>query len=178
MFDGSVAPAPRRGGPRSWLRLVIHDAILGDAPGRLLRARLAVPLVVGLTSLYIAASALSPGTEIAVSFAIVPLALAAVLLPAALSIAVAVSTFGTALVTEDVLAAGNGLTPLEAVELVALGLVALGLRIAVARLVLGREALGRQAVELASRRRRSQKPVMPPTAGSPSWRPHSGPRPG
>ena len=150
MFDGSVAPAPRRGGPRSWLRLVIHDAILGDAPGRLLRARLAVPLVVGLTSLYVAASALSPGTEIAVSFAIVPLALAAVLLPAALSIAVAVSTFGTALVTEDVLAAGNGLTPLEAVELVALGLVALGLRIAVARLVLGREALGRQAVELAS----------------------------
>ena len=141
MFDGSVAPAPRRGGPRSWLRLVIHDAILGDAAAGIVRARLAVPLVGVLTGLYIAASVLSPGTEIAVSFAIVPLALAAVLLPAALSIAVAASTFGIALVTEEVLAAGNGLTPLEAVELVAFGVVALGLRIAVARLVLGREAL-------------------------------------
>jgi diguanylate cyclase (GGDEF)-like protein len=150
MFDTSVVPAPRRGGLRRWFRLVVREAILGDAAAGLIHARLAVPLVVGLTGLYIAAGLLSPGTEIAVSFAIVPLALAAVLLPAAWSIAVAASTFGTAVVTEVVLVGGNGLTPLEAVELVAFGLVALGLRIAVARLVLGREALDHQAAELAS----------------------------
>jgi diguanylate cyclase (GGDEF)-like protein len=129
---------------------MVRDAILGDAPARLVHARLAVPLVLGLTGLYIVASILSPGTEIAVSFAIVPLAFAAVLLPAAWSIAVVASTNCTALVTEELLARGNGLTPLEAVELAAFGLVALGLRIAVTRLVLDREALGQQAAELAS----------------------------
>ena len=150
MLDASVGTAPRHGGPRSWLRLVIHDAILGDAGAGLVRGRVAVPLVGGLTGLYIAASVLSPGTAVAVSFAIVPLALAAVLLPAAWSIAVVISTFCTALLTEEVLVGANGLTPLEGVELAAFGLVALGLRVAVARLVLGREELGRQAAELAS----------------------------
>jgi len=150
MLDAPVAPAPRRDGPPGWLRLVMRDAILGDAPARLVRARLAVPLVGGLTGLYVAASLLSPGTEVSVAFAIVPLAVAAVLLPAAWAMVVVAATFGTALLAEVVLVGANGLTLPEAVELAAFGLVALGLRIAVARLVLGREELGRQASELAS----------------------------
>ena len=150
MLDTSLAPAPRRAGPRSWLRLVVRDGILGDAGAPLVRTRLAVPLVGGLTGIYIAASVLSPGTDVAVSLAIVPLALAAVLLRAAWSIVVAASTICTALVTENALVGGNGLTPLDSVQLAAFGLVALGLRLAVARLVLGREELGRQAAELAS----------------------------
>ena len=164
MFDVPVAPviqvvavppvvpgpsAPRRDGPASWMRLAVRDAILGDAAAPLVRTRLAVPLVGGLTGLYIAASVLSPGTGVAVAFAIVPLALAAVLLPAAWSIAVVASTICTALVTEVVLVGANGLALMEAVELAAFGLVALGLRIAVARLVLGHEELGHQAAELA-----------------------------
>ena len=150
MLDTSVAPAPRRGRPRSWLRLLVRDAILGGAPVGLLRARIAVPLVGGVTGLYIVASVLSPEMDVAISFGIVPLALAAVLRPSALLIAVAAATICTALLTHGIRMGGNGLTALDFVELAAFGLIALGLRIAVARLVLGREALGRQAVELAS----------------------------
>jgi len=150
MFDTPGVPAPRRGGPRSWLRLGVHDAILADAPARLLRARIAVPLVGVLTGLYVAASVLTPGHEVAVSFAIVPLALAAVLLPSALLIAVAAATVCTTLVTHGVLVGADLLTPLEAVELAVFVLVALGLRITVVRLVQGREALGHQAAELVS----------------------------
>jgi diguanylate cyclase (GGDEF)-like protein len=150
MVDASVEPIPgRRGSHGGWFRPVVRDAILGNAPGRLWRARFSVPLVVGLTGLYIAATVLLPGSGVAVSFAIVPLALAAVQLPAAWSIAVAASTMSTALVSE-VFVSANGLTPLEAIELTAFGLVALGLRIAVTRLVLDREKLDHQAVELAS----------------------------
>ena len=150
MRDPSVAPRLLRGGPRRWLRFVVRDAILSDAPGRLVSSRIAIPLVATLTGIYLAASVLMPGHEVAVSFAIVPLAMAAVLLPAASSIAVAASTLLVEFIANGVLTGGHGLTPLEGVELVAFGLVALGLRIAVARLVLDREALGRQAVELAS----------------------------
>jgi diguanylate cyclase (GGDEF)-like protein len=149
MFDTPVVPAPRGGGPRSWLRLAVHDAILTDAPARLLRARIAVPLVGVLTGLYVAASVLTPGHEVAVSFAIVPLALAAVLLPSALLIAVAAATVCTTLVTHGVLVGADLLAPMEAIELAVLVLVALGLRITVVRLVVGREELDRQAVELA-----------------------------
>jgi hypothetical protein len=150
MFDAPVSPALQPRGPRGWLRFAVRDVVLGDTPARLLRARLAVPLVVGLTGLYIGASVLSPGSEIAISFAIVPLALAAVLLPATWSIVAAASTIGTALVANGLLSGSNGLTALEGVELMAFGSVALGLRFAVVRLVLGREELGRQAAELAS----------------------------
>src|SRR5665811_473615 len=102
MLDGSVAPAPRRGGPRSWLRLLVRDAILGGAPVGLLRARIAVPLVGGVTGLYIVASVLSPEMNVAISFAIVPLALAAVLRPSALLIAVGAATICTALLTHGI----------------------------------------------------------------------------
>ena len=92
---------------------------------------------------------LLPGSRATFSFALVPLALAAVLLPGAWATVIAATTIGTALLTE-VLISADGLTPLEAVELTAFGLVALGLRIAVTRLVLAREALDRQTTELAS----------------------------
>jgi diguanylate cyclase (GGDEF)-like protein len=151
MTNGPSPLSLRRGGPTTWLRLAFRYALLEDAPGRLWRARLSVPLVAGLTGLYVAGAALFRGGDFAISFAILPLALAAVLLPAAWSFAAASSTLGTALVTE-VFVSANGLTPLEAIELVAIGVVAIGLRIAVARLVLGREEVARQAAELVSMR--------------------------
>ena len=149
MFDASVAPAPPRSRRAAWLRFVVRDAILGDAPGRLLIARHAVPLVAGLTGLYVVVSLLWAETDIAVPFAIVPLALAAFLMPAAWWIASTALTYVGVFLAEEVVLLGIGLVPLEAVELVAFGLVALGLRIVVARLVLGREALYHQAAELA-----------------------------
>ncbi len=150
MVNASVEPAPERpGGPGDWVRLIVRDAILGDAPARLWRTRFAVPLVVGLTAAYVAATLLLPGSEATFSFALVPLALAAILLPGAWATVIAAVTIGTALATE-VLISADGLTPLEAAELAAIALVALGLRIAVARLVMTRDALDRQAVELAS----------------------------
>ena len=139
----------RRGSLGQWLTTAARDAILSDAPGRLWRTRFAGPLVVGLTALYITATLVLPGSEATYSFALVPLALAAVLLSARWALATAAATLGTAVLTE-VLLSSDGLTPLEAVELVAFGAVALGLRIAVARLVTSREALEHQAVELAA----------------------------
>ena len=150
MFDVPATPALQARGLRGWLRFAVRDVVLGDTPARLLRARIAVPLVVGLTGLYVAASVLSPRSEIAIPFAIVPLALAAVLLPAAWSIVAAASTIGAALLTNAVLSGSNGLTPLEGGEMTAFCIVALGLRFAVVRLVLGREELGRHEAELAS----------------------------
>src|SRR5450759_2475381 len=150
MFDTPGAPDPAAGPLVSWLRFVIRDAILGDAPGRLVHARLAVPLVAGLTGLYVVASLVFATADIAVPFAIVPLALAAFLLSAGRSMVVVAFTYGTVVVAEELTTDASRLAPLEIVELVAIGLVALGLRIAVARLVLDRDVLDRQAVELAS----------------------------
>ncbi len=150
MFDVPAAPAlqPRR--LRGWLRFVVRDVLLGDAPEQLLRARIAVPLVGGLTGVYVTVCLLLPSADISVPFALVPLALAAVLLPAAWWIALTALTYGAVVLAEEVLAGAIGLTPLEAFELTTFSIVALGLRIAVARLLLGRGELARQAAELAS----------------------------
>jgi diguanylate cyclase (GGDEF)-like protein len=145
-----VPPAQAEGRLPTWLRFILNEGILGDAPGRLVRSGLAVPLVAGLTAVYVVASLVFADADIAVPFAILPLALAAFLLPAARSIVVVGVTYGTVLVVEEMTAAAVRLTLLETVELVAIALVALGLRVAVAQLVLGREVLERQAVELAS----------------------------
>ncbi len=144
------AAAQRGSGSGGWFRFVLRDAIFGDAAARLVRARVTIPLVGGLTGLYIAVCALMPGADIAVPFAIVPLTVAAFLLPAAASLAVAAVTYATVVVYEQVLVGVNTLRPLELFELAVFGLVSLGLRVAVTRLVLGRETLDRQAVELAS----------------------------
>src|SRR5450759_1238101 len=118
MFDTPGAPDPAAGPLVSWLRFVIRDAILGDAPGRLVHARLAVPLVAGLTGLYVAASLVFARADIAVPFAIVPLALAAFLLPAVRSIVLVALTYGTVFVAEELTVNASGLTLLEIVELV------------------------------------------------------------
>jgi len=97
MVNASVEPAPKRsGGPGGWVRLIVRDVILGDAPGRLWHARFAVPLVTGLTALYVAATLVLPGSQATFSFALVPLALAAVLLPGAWATVIAATTIGTA----------------------------------------------------------------------------------
>jgi diguanylate cyclase (GGDEF)-like protein len=150
MAEASAGASPGRRG-RLGLRLstAARDAILSDAPGRLWRTRFAGPLVVGVTAFYVAATLVLPGREVTISFALVPLALAAVLLSARSALATAAATLGTAVATE-VLLSSDGLTPLEAIELIAFGVVALALRFAVARLVTSREALEHQAVELAA----------------------------
>ena len=150
VYDAPSALSRLRGRLAPWLDFVVHDAILGDAPGRLIQSGISVPLVGGLTGVYVASSLVFATAEIAVPFAILPLALAAFLLPAAWSIGVLLLTYATTFLAEEVVVGAAGLTPLEIGELVAFGLVGFGLRIAVARLVLGREALGRQATELAS----------------------------
>ena len=150
MFDVPVAPAlqPRR--LRGWFRFVVRDVVLGDAPEQLLRAHLAVPLVGGLTGVYVALCLLLPSADISVPFALVPLALAAFLLPAAWWIALTAMTYGAVVLAEEVIAGTIGLTPLEVLELTTFSIVALGLRVAVTRLVLGRGELARHAAELAS----------------------------
>jgi diguanylate cyclase (GGDEF)-like protein len=152
MFETPVAPdAPsRRGGRGDWVGFVVRDAVFGDAAARLVDARLAVPLVLALTAIYVATCALLPSADIAVPFAIVPLALAAFLLRARWSLAIALVTYVTVLVYERAYDGAAGLRPLEVFELAIFGLVSLGLRVAVTRLVLDREALERQGVELAS----------------------------
>jgi len=127
---------------------VVRDAVFGDAAARLFNDRITVPLVVGLTALYIGVCVLLPAADIAVPFAIVPLTVAAFLLRARWSLATALATYGTVLVYERVYAGASRLSPLEVFELAVFGLVSLGLRIAVTRLVLDREALERQGVEL------------------------------
>src|SRR5664279_6249750 len=150
MFETPVAPdAPsRRGGRGDRIRIVVRDAVFGDAAARLFNDRITVPLVVGLTALYIGVCVLLPAADIAVPFAIVPLTVAAFLLRARWSLATALVTYGTVLVYERVYAGASGLSPLEVFELAVFGLVSLGLRIAVTRLVLDGEALERQGVEL------------------------------
>ena len=129
---------------------MVRDAVFGDAAARLVDARLTVPLVLALTAFYVAICALLPSADIAVPFAIVPLSVAAFLLRARWSLAVALMTYVTVLVYERLFDGVSGLRPLEIFELGIFGLVSLGLRIAVTRLVLDSEALDRQGVELAS----------------------------
>ncbi len=150
MFESLGASDSVAGRLASVLRFVLRDAILGDAPGRLVRSRLLVPFVVGVAGLYAVASFMFAAADVAVPFAFLPLVLAAFLLPAVRSIMVVAFTYGTVFVAEELTVEANRLAPLEIVELVAMGLVALSLRIAVARLVLAREALDGQAVELAT----------------------------
>ena len=150
-MTGVSGAAERRGsGLSSWFRFVLRDAVFGDAAARLVRSRVTIPVVGGLTCLYIVVCALLPAAGIAVPFAIVPLTVAAFLLPAAWSLAVAAVTYATVVAYEQMLVGANGLPPLELFELAVFGLVSLGLRVSVTRLVIGREALDRQAVELAS----------------------------
>ncbi len=150
MFETPVAPAQRGGSRRDWIRVVVRDAVFGDAAARLFDARITVPLVAGLTVLYIAVCALLPTADIAVPFAIMPLTFAAFLLRARWSFGVALLTYATVLVYEEMYAGMPALRPVELFELAVFGLVSLALRIAVTRLVLDRDALDRQGVELAS----------------------------
>ena len=129
---------------------MVRDAAFGDVAARLVDARIAVPLVFAMTALYVAICALLPAADIAVPFAIVPLTLAAFLLRARWSLAIALVTYVTVLAYERIFEGAAGLQPLEVFELAIFGLVSLGLRVAVTRLVLDREALERQGVELAS----------------------------
>jgi hypothetical protein len=152
MFETPAVPnAPsRRGGRGGWIRVVVRDAAFGDVAARLVDARIAVPLVFAMTALYVAICALLPAADIAVPFAIVPLTLAAFLLRARWSLAIALVTYVTVLAYERIFEGAAGLQRLEVFELAIFGLVSLGLRVAVTRLVLDREALERQGVELAS----------------------------
>ena len=150
MHETPVPPAQRGGVRGDRVRAVVRDAVFGDAAARLFDARIILPFVLALTAIYVAVCGLLPAADIAVPFAIVPLTLAAFLLRARWSLAVALATYVTVLFYERGSPGVSGLRPLEVSELAVFALVSLALRIAVTRLVLDREALDHQGVELAS----------------------------
>jgi diguanylate cyclase (GGDEF)-like protein len=146
----SAVPAPARG----WgaLRGLVHDALLDDAPARVFPSRAAPLAALGATVAFVVLNLVLPGTEIAVSFAVVPLTLAAVLLAALPAALAAAATIGTVLLSIWMLPPAAGVEPLELAKLGAICLVALCLRVVVVRNVHARETLGAREVELVRAR--------------------------
>jgi diguanylate cyclase (GGDEF)-like protein len=105
-------------------------------------------LAAAATVFYAVASLRLASLGFAISFAIVPLVVAALTLSARRGAIVAAITFVTAIVAESFVSAGS-LAWLEIVELLAFGGVALALRLVVVRLTRGRAEIERVAAELA-----------------------------
>ncbi len=141
-----VAPLPS---VAARLRAVARDAVFDNGPARLVSGPVPRLLVLAMLSVYIAAATI-PGPETAVMFAIVPLALAAVLLSAMAGFLVLVATVITTLGDNGLFPGTGHLTALEWVELVAAAIVALALRYATVRIVRGRDELARRGEELAA----------------------------
>ena len=107
MFDMPDAPRVRPGANARSVFRIIREAVFGDAPARLIPARYGVPLVVGVTGVYVALSALLPAADVAVPFAILPLSIAAVLLSASWSFVAAALIYATIFVSEELLVGSN-----------------------------------------------------------------------
>jgi diguanylate cyclase (GGDEF)-like protein len=135
--------------PRAALEL-LREAIAGDQSAGLAGPR-APLLAVLVTAFYVMAAAGLAHRDVAVSFAIVPLVVAALTLAPRLGTAVAIVTFATVVVAEA-LVPGHGFGPIELVELIAFAIVSLALRLGVVRLARGRDETTRTAAELASTR--------------------------
>ena len=157
---------------------IVREALGGEPTASLLGP--GGPLLTAVvTGLYVAAATTLATLNLAVSFALLPLVLAALTLPARTGALVAAITFGTALVAELALVPVPDFGWFEIVELVAVGGVSLALRLVVVRLSRGRAEIVRVAAELAvDAGRRSTRPARRPSGGSPSWRWPSAPRPG
>ena len=140
-----VVPAP----PRRIVAL-LREALAADPIGNLLGPRGPL-LAAAVTALYVVGAIGLAPHDIAVSFALVPLVVAALTLPARWGAVVAVITYGTALLAKLV-AVTPDLVAVEVVELLAFGVVGLALRLVVVRLTLGHEEIERVAVELGAMR--------------------------
>jgi diguanylate cyclase (GGDEF)-like protein len=148
-----AAPAAPDAAPRLRLQAgraeaLVREALGGEATTSFLGP--AGPLVTAAaTGLYVAAATTLAELNLAVSFALVPLVLAALTLGARTGAVVAVITYATAIVAELALSPEPGLGWLEILELAAVGGVSLALRLVVIRLSRGRAEIVRVAAELS-----------------------------
>ncbi len=148
------APAPRhvveppRPAPPVRVGALLREAITGELDGGLLGPR-GPHLAVAVMVAYVVAAAAFVELDVAVSFAIVPLVLAALTMPALQGLAVALVTGATVLVSHTVVGA-HVLGVLEVVELLAFAVVSLALRLVVVRLSHGRAEIDRVAADLGA----------------------------
>ncbi len=159
MPDGAGATSVRRPGkvpgddvrsrPRRTVRL-LREAVLGD-PGEGLLGPRGPHIAATVTALFVVVAIGLASWDVAVSFAIVPLVVAALTLPARPGMVVAVITVATVLVAEA-LPVAPGLNALEVIELVGFAAVSLALRLVVVRLTRGRQEIDRTAAALESSR--------------------------
>jgi len=148
---GATASRPEPGGGA--LRRLLRDALLDDAPAAVFPTPAVKLVALATTAAYVAVSLGLPGTEVAVSFALVPLMLAALLLAALPAAAVAAVTIVTAIASGWLLPSTARVEALELVKLGTLCLVALGLRLVVVRNAHARQALVAREAELVRARR-------------------------
>ena len=159
MPDAAKATRPERPGrvpgdgvpgrPRRAAGLV-RDAITGDLGAGLLGPR--GPLITVLvTAFYVVAAISLAGWDVAVSFAIVPLVLAALTMRARPGMVVAALTFSTVVVAETIARTAD-FAAVEVIELTAFAVIGLALRLIVVRLASGRKEIARTAATLAATR--------------------------
>ena len=150
---GRGAPHVTETGPGLRAQAGRAEALVREALGGEPTASLLGPggplLTAVVTGLYVAAATTLATLNLAVSFALLPLVLAALTLSARAGALVAVITYATALLAELVLAPVPDLGWLEIVELVAVGGVSLALRLVVVRLTRGRAEIVRVAAEVS-----------------------------
>ncbi|HYN48327.1 MAG TPA: sensor domain-containing diguanylate cyclase, partial [Candidatus Nanopelagicales bacterium] len=147
MLDAAEAPRPSLPARAAAL---LREALADDPVGSLLGPRGPV-LAAAVTAVYVVGAIGLAPQDIAVSFALVPLAVAAVTLPARWGAVVAAITYASALFAELV-AGPPDLNRLKILELLAFGGVSLALRLVVVRLSRGRDAIERGAAELGAMR--------------------------
>ncbi len=129
---------------------LLREAILGDPGEGLLGPR--GPLIAGaVTAFYVVTSIGLARWDIAVSFAIVPLVIAALTLPARPGMVVAIVTFATVLAAETVAVAAD-LDAMDMLALIGFAFVSLALRLVVVRLTRGGEEIAHTATTLAATR--------------------------
>ena len=150
---GRGAPHVTETGPGLRAQAGRAEALVREALGGEPTASLLGPggplLTAVVTGLYVVAATTLSTLNLAVSFALLPLVLAALTLSARAGALVAVITYATALLAELVLAPVPDLGWLEIVELVAVGGVSLALRLVVVRLTRGRAEIVRAAAEVS-----------------------------
>jgi diguanylate cyclase (GGDEF)-like protein len=132
------------------LAALLREAISGDPAEGLLgpRGRL---LAIVVTAAYVAVTIGPVGLDVAVSFAILPLVVAALTMPAREGMVVATVTFGAVVVTRN-LAGAPALDVLDVVELAGVAVISLAFRLIVVRLMRGQAATARTAAVLAATR--------------------------
>ena len=127
---------------------LLREAVVGELGGGLLGPR-GPHLAAAVTILYVVAAAAFVAHDVAVSFAILPLVLAALTMPAPQGLVVALATGITVLVSHGVVDT-HALSALEVIEILAFGIVSLALRLVVVRLGRGRAEIDRVAADLGA----------------------------